>query len=164
MWRLPIAVVYALALGSIAHAQDGLRSASLPERPIATQPPGPGDRFRAGPETYVPHPRGDRGWPGAPHGRGANPLSGYGVWWPDVPRPQTRRSDEDRFTGAWRNLPPPTGTDRQVNTTVPAPAPAPVPAPPAPRRTFYVIPLCYAGDKPPDPSIACDRTKLRTIR
>ena len=44
-----------------------------------------------------------------------------------------------------------------------AAAPAALPAPP---KTFYVIPGCYAGDKPPSGDRlppACDVTKLRTV-
>jgi hypothetical protein len=53
---LGIAAFIAIAMmwGNGAAAQDGLRSASLPERPIATEPPGPEDLFRAGPDTYSP--------------------------------------------------------------------------------------------------------------
>jgi hypothetical protein len=46
--------------------------------------------------------------------------------------------------------------------TPPAPlAPVPVAAP----RTMYVIPGCYAGDRPPSRTLphGCDRSKLRTI-
>ncbi|MBI3049732.1 MAG: PEGA domain-containing protein [Acidobacteria bacterium] len=47
-------------------------------------------------------------------------------------------------------------------------APAEKPAPPAPGtpKAFYVIPNCYAGDRPPDRSAlprTCDIAKLRTI-
>lgn len=50
----------------------------------------------------------------------------------------------------------------------PAPvAPAAVTAPPAaPRKTLYVIPGCYAGDKPPRPDqlpAGCDARKIRTL-
>jgi hypothetical protein len=31
-------------------------------------------------------------------------------------------------------------------------------------RTMYVIPRCYAGDKPPSSDTNCDLTQLRTIR
>ena len=43
----------------------------------------------------------------------------------------------------------------------------PPPSPPVARavpKTLYVIPNCYAGDRPPAAGINCDRTKLRTIR
>jgi hypothetical protein len=48
-----------------------------------------------------------------------------------------------------------------------APAPVPyVPGPPGPDKTFYVIPRCYAGDRPPQPeSLApdCDISLLRVV-
>jgi hypothetical protein len=31
-------------------------------------------------------------------------------------------------------------------------------------RVMYVIPQCYAGDRPPAPDTRCDLTQLRTIR
>ena len=31
-------------------------------------------------------------------------------------------------------------------------------------HVLYVIPRCYAGDRPPEPTTHCDRTQLRTIR
>jgi hypothetical protein len=47
-----------LLLSSVALAQDGLRSASLPERtPMNPIPPEPRDLFRARPETYTPRPQ-----------------------------------------------------------------------------------------------------------
>ena len=51
-----VAAVLVLMLVPSLSAQDGLRSASLPERPIVTPPPGPTDLFRATPETYGAHP------------------------------------------------------------------------------------------------------------
>jgi hypothetical protein len=38
--------------------------------------------------------------------------------------------------------------------------------PPAAAKSFYVIPRCYAGDKPPtgDLPAACDRKKLQTVK
>ena len=51
-----LAAVMVLMLVPSLSAQDGLRSASLPERPIATPPPGPNDLFRATPQTYGAHP------------------------------------------------------------------------------------------------------------
>jgi hypothetical protein len=53
-------------------------------------------------------------------------------------------------------------------TTLQASLPVTRTAPPAPAapKTFYVIPNCYAGDRPPDRSAlpkTCDVAKLRTI-
>ena len=52
-----------------------------------------------------------------------------------------------------------------VEVEKPAPAPAPVFLP-APPKTLYVIPRCYAGDRLPDPKTLradCDIADLRTI-
>src|SRR5688572_6985376 len=68
-----------IVLSPALRAQDGLRSASLPERPIATQPPGPDDLFRAGPDTYRPRP--DRKPPRF------EPSTG-GLYWPYANVPQ----------------------------------------------------------------------------
>jgi hypothetical protein len=38
------------------------------------------------------------------------------------------------------------------------------PAPAVAAKAMYVIPRCYAGDRPPDASTGCDLTRLRTIR
>ena len=46
------------------------------------------------------------------------------------------------------------------------PRPGPPPPPPGVPKTFYVIPGCYAGDKPPQGERLpqnCDATKVRTI-
>lgn len=52
-------------------------------------------------------------------------------------------------------------------TAAPTPPAAAIPPPsPAAPKTFYVIPGCYAGDKPPSGDRlppACDITKLRTV-
>ncbi len=44
------------------------------------------------------------------------------------------------------------------------PADAAVPSQPAPAKSFYVIPNCYAGDKPPSGALpkGCDIKKLQT--
>ena len=64
-----------VALGVLAEpmsAQDGLRSASLPERTPATPTSETAvDLFRAGPDTYRPHPRP------TPHGSDARWTQGY---------------------------------------------------------------------------------------
>ena len=52
--------------------------------------------------------------------------------------------------------------DMQVQSTKPAAAAAPATPPVA--KSFYVIPNCYAGDKPPTATLpkGCDRKKLQT--
>ena len=223
-----------LMFGPAGYAQDGLRSASLPERPIASPPPGPQDLFRATPNTYRPHDR-----PGVPRppigGRGSGPVrpehpirGGWGSsywpytgYWPYYPDPietltpghpeadaggrlQLRvapadafvyidgeyegRADELREPGALlragshrvrleasgyasRTFDVRIGDGETVThratldrdtagRSQSGPTPATTQA-----KTMYVIPFCYAGDKPPDPSTTrCDLTQLRTIR
>ena len=159
-----LAIAMAVVMASVLHAQDGLRSASLPERPIATQPPGPEDLFRAAADTY--RPRTDRdsrqpAWPPV--------LSNGSSYWPylNVPPPEpppaiewSRPSERPRSRSATREIPIREVSDRRVT---PPPQSA-APPTPAVAKTMYVIPRCYAGDKPPDAAIKCDLTKLRTIR
>jgi hypothetical protein len=54
--------------------------------------------------------------------------------------------------------------DMQRITTKPAAAIAPSQAAPAAAKSFYVIPNCYAGDKPPSGTLpkGCDLKKLQT--
>lgn len=222
-----------LVLGPAVYAQDGLRSASLPERPIATPPPGPGDVFRATPDTYRPH---DRPVVRPPiSGRGSGPVHpehpirdrvGSSYWpytgyWPYYPDPvetippqspreaaaggrlQLRVAPADalvyidgEYEGSAGDLRDPgallragrhrvrleadgyvshtfdvrvadgetvthrTTLDRDVTGTSRLSEPVAAAQP----KTMYVIPRCYAGDKPPDPTTHCDLTQLRTIR
>ena len=149
--KVGVAVALILSVSPVLFAQDGLRSASLPERPVATPPPGPTDLFRAGPNTYRPHP--DR----------PNPVQPVFGGWPYVVVPQAEPAHE-------REPRTDTRTVRiEIVTPRPEPAPAPVAPPPvasapAVKKTLYVIPRCYAGDRPPDADTRCDLTKLRTIR
>jgi hypothetical protein len=210
-----------VALTPALRAQDGLRSASLPERPIATQPPGPEDLFRAGPETY--RPRSGRKPPQSPQPHdGPRPVLSNGwSYWPYVTVPQPdppatpRESRPAPETGVLQLRIAPehalvyidglydgtaatlrlTGTrlragvhrvrieapgyqpstfdariaggETVTHSQVLDPVVSSSPAKPVVTnvaRTMYVIPRCYAGDKPPDASSGCDLTKLRTIR
>jgi len=229
-----LAIVFIAAFASVPHAQDGLRSASLPERPIASSAPGPGDLFRATPNTYRPGNRAGR----PPHdGRGSGPGRGGrggrgGLWpsagwgyWPYYPDPEPERPIEretppaggrlqlrvaprdalvyidGEFEGVADDLREPgallragshrirveargfashtfdvriedgqTVTHRAtLDREAPEPQPSgpsrgPRPAPTGAPQTMYVIPRCYAGNKPPDPATRCDLTQLRTIR
>ena len=153
-----MAVGLTVALTPALHAQDGLRSASLPERPIATQPPGPEDLFRAGPRTYRPRPDRDRPLDHRPV------LSNGSSYWPylDFPAPEALPEIDPASRARFVKrapVPAPPVTVRPSAIAPYVPGPAPVVA-----KTMYVIPRCYAGDTPPDASIDCDLTKLRTIR
>ena len=54
--------------------------------------------------------------------------------------------------------------DMQRTATTPPAAAAPSQPAPAPAKSFYVIPNCYAGDKPPSGALpkGCDIKKLQT--
>ena len=153
--RLFCAALLVCVLPVVTAAQDGLRSASLPERtptnPIA---PAPTDLFRAGPDTYRPHP---------------NPFpppyvtSVYSPWGQAEgrrSRERSRRRDgEERRTSREESRP-------SAAPVTPAPAPLPVPVVRAAPRTFYVIPGCYAGDRRPNPArlpSGCSMSKLRAV-
>ena len=152
--RICCAVVLSL-VASAGWAQDGLRSASLPERtPMAPLPPPGSDLFRAGPETYTPH--ADRRWFVATYVPS--------VYWPGT----------DASPATWRRPPAEPSADRPrialpvefpkpAEPATPAAPPAAVPGDP---RTFYVIPGCYAGDRPPRPErlpAGCDAASMRVI-
>jgi PEGA domain len=213
--RLCCVIAAVLLASSAGSAQDGLRSASLPERtPQQPIPPPPTDLYRVPPDTYMKlRPRIPR-YPGTPH----YPIYGYGSYLtgapetPSVDRYEPARSgfldlqmqpgsaqvyvdgfymgavDDFRRmipgrpieagphrvelrapgydTATFNVMIPPNETvtyRASLNATAPA---APVVAlPPAPPKTFYVIPGCYAGDKPPRARLprGCDRSKLRAI-
>src|SRR3954466_15512183 len=72
-WLIVVAVL-AIVVAPALHAQDGLRSASLPERPVATPPPGRDDLFRATPGTYRPHNPPERPRPHDGRGPGTRPA------------------------------------------------------------------------------------------
>jgi len=233
-----LAAVVTLAFTGPSAAQDGLRSASLPERPVATQPPGPGDLYRATPNTYRPHatpvpPLNGRG-SGGPHpehpiaggGRGAGGGSGYWLnpGWAYLPyysepglasangpaearveggRLQLRVAPGDAlvfidggFEGSGDSLREPGALLRSGSHRVRLEAPgfathtfdiriddgetvtqrvtlgrerakaveAQASAVAQEPKTLYIIPRCYAGDKPPSADTHCDLTQLRTIR
>jgi hypothetical protein len=154
---LAAAIVISVAFSAAASAQQGLRSASLPDR---TPPPLPSEQpdvFGARPGTYVPHPNRPIFFPGFPV-FGSWP---YGYWDPYSSRHRRWYHDEYR--------------DRYARDIERAPAVAPPPDPvpekyvagvPGKPKTFYVIPGCYAGDRPPERDRiprGCDVRKLRKI-
>ena len=158
--KVLLVVGLAVALTPALHAQDGLRSASLPERPIATPPPGPGDLFRAGPNTYRPGTHPDPVGP---------VILGGSSYWPylTMPVPETPRVIEpSRVIAPSRSrfVKRETAPIGEIPNRPSAPLQSVAPSAPVVARTMYVIPRCYAGDKPPDASINCDLSKLRTIR
>jgi hypothetical protein len=140
----------ALTLGLLpaaASAQDGLRSASLPERTLGAQRK---DVFLARPETFRPDPN-----------RTLIPfVSGFlgpQLLYPAV-QPIIVVIARDSVEST-RVAPPP------VAPPVPAPAPYVAGVPGRP-KTFYMIPGCYAGDRRPEPeSLApgCSISRLRAV-
>jgi hypothetical protein len=191
-------------IATLASAQDGLRSASLPERDLT--PPLPSatpDLFRAGRGTYVPRPPGRRD-----PGRRNDAVYGPGFygpwWWPDSYPPADDRPFQRQVSNGYLQLQVVPGsaevyvdglyigsandvrqmipgyplepgphrlelrafgyqsravevridandarifrTDLEAVRSSEQPAPRVASGPP---RTFYVIPNCYAGDKPP---------------
>jgi hypothetical protein len=218
VWGLAIAFAPGL------HAQDGLRSASLPERPIATPPPGRDDLFRAGPRTYRPRdPEAPRHGPRPPLHPPPRPGRSSGWWyWPDAivpgdvpdagPAPiesapagslQLRvepavalvyidgffagsaadlRADGARLragvhrvrvdaagfqtlTFDIRITPGTTVTSSRIlDHALTSSSQEALTQPAIANHTLYVIPRCYAGDRPPDAASGCDLTQLHTIR
>jgi hypothetical protein len=135
-----------------ASAQDGLRSAALPERSL-TSSPAPRGGYDAGPRTYRPD----------LHRRPQLPVFGYYG-------PQLLYPYEQPYVQPVIVVQVPAVTAQPAR-----PEPPPQPAPPPPSyvagtpgrpKTFYVIPGCYAGDRRPDPeSLApgCSMTRLRVV-
>ena len=213
------ALVIAL-VSAPAWAQDGLRSASLPERTLLPPSPSrPVDLYRAGPRTYAPPaarvPRDHRrhriprdlGF--FPYGTFVAPWAPYafsvensveqevGYLLPQV-MPGTAEVlvdglylgtvDDLRRTGYGQPLEPgphrlelrapgfesvAVGVRIAADETLyyrrdlePTPRPASPPPPAGVAKTFYVIPGCYAGDKPPQSDRLppkCDAAQARTI-
>ena len=144
----------ALAIGLVpaaAFAQNGLRSASLPERPMThSLTPRPDDVFLAGPGTYRPN----------RNGIFTPVFGGFGVPLYPVVQPIIvvqipREALESSRVAPVPVLPPP--------VIPPAPYVAGVPGQP---KTFYIIPGCYAGDRRPEPETlkpGCDISRLRVV-
>jgi hypothetical protein len=146
----------ALAIGLVpaaAFAQDGLRSASLPEQSFNSTLRTPReDRFLARRETFRPDSRRrhlppfDLGFPGS-------------LFYPYVePAIQPIIVVIPRESLEPAPAAPP-----------PAPVAPPTPyvaGPPGPPKTFYVIPGCYAGDRRPEPETlapGCSISRLRVV-
>jgi hypothetical protein len=168
--RLLVSAALLGVVATEARAQDGLRSASLPElTPTSPPPSAPVDIFRVPPDFYrrpqapvVLPPAPGIGWP-TYGGAFPWPSPTTVVIQPRVQAPDHRgRRDRVRTevigkANAQREIPDPF----QAN-----PAPPP-PRAPAPKRTFYIIDGCYAGDSAPDPSrlpAGCSIDRVRTIQ
>jgi hypothetical protein len=153
----------ALAIGLVpaaTFAQDGLHSASLPERrlgPTTTRPLSPTttrrlreDVFIARPDTYRPDPNRIL----SPFVFGFGPQLVYPAIQPIIVVVSREPLESTRVA------PPPV-----ISAPVPPPAPYVAGVPGRP-KTFYLIPGCYAGDRPPEPESlkpGCSISRLRVI-
>ena len=149
-----VAVIICL-LSATAWAQDGLRSASLPER--ASEDPNSSERdlFRVPPDFYNRPPD-----PGPSRLFFPQPLPTLVApsWYVDPYRPFRVPIDSPRPV-------PQTRSDSAPVVSL-SPASPPAPSLPGKPKTFYVIPGCYAGDRPPDVSwlpAGCESSKLRVV-
>jgi hypothetical protein len=144
------ALIVLMGFVPAASAQDGLRSAVLPERSL-TPSPAPRGGYDAGPRTYRPDPRR----------RPRLPVFGY--YGPQVLYPY-----DQPYVPPVIVVQVPAARVRQEP---PPPAPVTPPSPyvagtPGRPKTFYVIPGCYAGDRRPDPeslTAGCSTTRLRVV-
>jgi hypothetical protein len=152
MWiRLVCAPVMMCLVSLSAEAQDGLRSAVLPEPTLNSNGSAEPDLFRVPPDFY-----------NRPPDPGSSRLF-FPYFLPALP------PTPDWYFHRYRPIPVPPQT-RRSREALPAvtaiPSPSLPPIPPGQPKTFYVIPGCYAGDKPPEPGwlpSGCDISKLRAI-
>ena len=144
-------------------AQDGLRSASLPQSAPPPTIAVERDLFLVPPDFYIrrPDPWGSRLFfpqvllwpPGVPTWQ--SPLSLYPQSL-DIDEPVVQDIPNERS-----GVPLVSGADAAAIPAMPAP-----PMVPGPPKTFYVIPGCYAGDRPPAAESlrpGCDRSNMRVI-
>ncbi|MGH9257312.1 MAG: hypothetical protein ACRD3C_22360 [Vicinamibacterales bacterium] len=135
-----------------AAAQDGLRSASLPERGPGLTALAERDLFLVPPDFYNRRPD-----PSASRLLFPQVLPTYvgtPYWYVSAPadvavRPAARQPFREV-------MPEPAAVP---SVTLP-------PLPPGQPKTFYVIPGCYAGDKPPEPEwlpAGCDASNMRVV-
>lgn len=156
--RIAWAAVVTCLLSVTAAAQDGLRSASLPERgPSSTISPER-DLFVVPPDFYNRRPD-----PGPSRLFFRQFLPTYVT----VPYPYLTPFDHVRVPTSARGLPDARPLSREPTSEIPAlPSTALPPLQPGKPKTFYVIPGCYAGDRPPEPHwlpAGCDRAYLRIV-
>ena len=155
-WAAVVTCVMCVLSITVA-AQDGLRSASLPERgPSSTISPER-DLFLVPPDFYNRRP--DPG-PSRLFFRQSLPTVA-------VPYPYWTPYDPVRVPTNGGGLPETRPQRREAISDVPALPSSAFRAPqPGKPKTFYVIPGCYAGDRPPEPHwlpAGCDRTYMRIV-
>jgi len=156
IWLLPMAV----------SAQEGLRSSGPPEGGLGRTVQG--DLYRVGPDFYTTL----RERPPAVVVPLIVPFDPFGFWYAD-PHPRGGRRFTSSMAGRQgpshrhgRRDAAPYDEPRRAQPRPPEPAPELPPVIPGVPKTFYVIPGCYAGDKPPQPEWlrpGCDPSRLRVI-
>jgi hypothetical protein len=176
--RVVATLLTSVLLSGTGWAQDGLRSASLPERNL-DRTRDSRDLFLATPDTYAPgSDRVDR----ARRRRG--PRRGpivVGPWYPSFPGPVPYAfeyggpAEAGHYVRDHDHAPAEAGhsvragiEDRALaRAASPPAAPARPPLPPNPPgepKTFYVIPWCYAGDTPPRADRLPERCEIADLR
>ena len=176
MWAAGILAV----LCGVAEAQDGLRSAALPEPTLRSSVADERDLFRVPPDFYNRRPETDASRLFVPH-----PLPTF-VWEPYLPATGIpvhgftgAQVHGFRFMGSWSAGARVPGSQVQgysgsgvaerseavPEATASPSITVPLMAPGKP-KIFYVIPGCYAGDRPPELEwlpAGCDMSKMRVV-
>ena len=155
MWAAGILAL----LWGVAEAQDGLRSAALPEPALRSPVADERDLFRVPPDFYNRRPDSDGSrlfFPLLLPTFATTPYW-YAPQYPRIAGPPRLDARAD----AGRNR------QREAISEPPAlPGAPPTPMLPGKPKTFYVIPGCYAGDRPPKLEwlpAGCDSSKMRVI-
>jgi hypothetical protein len=160
--HIALAAVTCVLLSVTAAAQDGLRSASLPEHgPSSTVTPER-DLFLVPPDFYNQRPD-----PGPARLFFPHPLSTFvTVPYPYL-YPYFPQYDYARVPTKVDGRPEARPAPREAISAIPALPNVTLPASlPGKPKTFYVIPGCYAGDRSPEPAwlpAGCDSSKIRII-
>jgi hypothetical protein len=154
--RVPSTALFICLLSmSAAAAQDGLRSGSPSERTSeSSSSVSEGrDLFRVPPDFYT-----------RPPDSGPSRLF-FPYFLPaPVPAPDWYFHQSGRIPVPLAEKPNRAREDLPEAIVLPSPTVAPLL--PGRPKTFYVIPGCYAGDKPPEPEWlpeGCDRSRIRAI-
>jgi hypothetical protein len=149
-----------------APTMPGLSSAQVLSGPLPMFPAPPASPFRAAPSTYLRHKKVSPFLRPRP----SIVIGGFAVGGDapsETPPPAGRADTPTIETPVVAQPPEAQPPDRQPpRAQAPDAAPSAAPAALAP-VTLYVIPGCYAGDRPPVDGIlpaGCDVAKMRTVR
>jgi hypothetical protein len=157
MWAAGILAL----LCCVAEAQDGLRSAVLPEPTLRSPVADERDLFRVPQDFYNrrPDPDGSRLFFPLFLPTFVTTPCWYAPQYPNIPGP----AQLDARTEEGKN------TQREEiarSPPLPSAPPPPILLLPGKPKTFYVIPGCYAGDRPPRLEwlpAGCDSLNMRVI-